>query len=252
MHADRTLNLGDGRSITLWRGSQVGCYTCHRGPTESETNPNRRPVVQNAAASTATAPVALLLNAADPDNDPLVLRIVSQPDHGRVALDGNVATYHPEPGFAGDDRFAFAAWDGAVDSNLGVATVTRLASWFHYGVGYLGTGGLAPTLTVDGSPVLGTTVQLQLGNAAAGTAAGALLISGERASLVTPFGGLLLAEPTIVLPVAVLQGGSALPLPLPNQAALVGGALYFQDLLVDPGARYQVALSQGLCLTLGR
>jgi hypothetical protein len=252
MHDDRTLSLEDGRQITLWRGSQIGCYTCHLGPTNSDRNPNARPVVQPAAATTATTPVELLLSASDPNGNPLTLRVVSQPNHGRVSLNGTLAIYYPEPGFAGEDPFTFAAFDGSIDSNLGVATVTREATWFNYGVGYAGTGGVVPGIALDASPVLGNTVNLQIGNAAAVSAAGALLVSEERAALVTPFGGLLLTEPFLALPVVVPVGGTSLPVMIPDQASLIGASLYFQDLLVDPGALYQVALSSGLCMTLGR
>jgi hypothetical protein len=39
-------------------------------------------------------------------------------------LNGNVATYFPEPGFAGTDTFTFAAYDGAKNSALATGTIT--------------------------------------------------------------------------------------------------------------------------------
>jgi hypothetical protein len=58
-------------------------------------------------------------------NEPAAtLRIVRQPQHGRVGLAGNVATYFPDAGFSGADSFGYAAFDGYADSNLGMVSVT--------------------------------------------------------------------------------------------------------------------------------
>lgn len=54
----------------------------------------------------------------------MTLRIVSQPSNGTVALNGKIATFFPDPGFVGADSFTFSAWDGFVDSNLGVVSLT--------------------------------------------------------------------------------------------------------------------------------
>jgi hypothetical protein len=122
--AERTLQTEFGTK-TFWRGARIGCYSCHSGPSDDERNPNRAPVVTNATLDVSTNSAATLtLAAADPDAGPPALRIVAQPAHGTVALDGARATYLPEPGFAGTDTFTFAAWDGALDSNLGAVTVT--------------------------------------------------------------------------------------------------------------------------------
>jgi hypothetical protein len=63
------------------------------------------------------------LQAQDPDGDPITLRIVSQPAHGTVALDGASARYFPGDGYVGADSFTFAAWDGSTDSNLGTVNI---------------------------------------------------------------------------------------------------------------------------------
>jgi len=117
--ADRTLQTDFGTKH-LWRGFQVGCYTCHQGPNNSSANPNHPPTVSDDSISTAAGfPVSVALQAHDADGNDLTIRIVSQPQHGTVALDGTQATFHPEPGFSGSDMFTFAAWDGSTDSNLG-------------------------------------------------------------------------------------------------------------------------------------
>ncbi|HEY2773262.1 MAG TPA: Ig-like domain-containing protein [Candidatus Binatia bacterium] len=120
---DRTIN-GEFGTKRLWAGFQVGCYTCHLGPHNDTANPNR-PAVATGDSVSAIAGVALKvpLVANDPDGDALALRIVSQPLHGTTGLEGTLATYIPEPGYAGADSFTFAAWDGSTDSNLATVTI---------------------------------------------------------------------------------------------------------------------------------
>jgi hypothetical protein len=111
---------------TFWRGARIGCYACHSGPTNTDqANPNHAATAQSVATDTSfEVPVQVALQASDLDADPLELRIVRQPAHGRVGLAGGVATYIPDRGFAGTDAFDFAAWDGQIDSNLGEVVVT--------------------------------------------------------------------------------------------------------------------------------
>jgi hypothetical protein len=121
--ADRVLS-GEFGTKTVWRGFQIGCYTCHLGPGNGDANPNRPAAVTNATVSTSVdTPVTMTLQAHDPDGDALALRIVSQPPHGTVGLNGTLADYFPEQGFTGTETFTFAAWDGSTDSNLGTITV---------------------------------------------------------------------------------------------------------------------------------
>ncbi|MBI3472495.1 MAG: cadherin-like domain-containing protein, partial [Candidatus Solibacter usitatus] len=91
-------------------------------------NPNKPPVVSNASAAVASGQSATIaLTASDADNNPLTVRIVSQPKGGTVALSRTTATYRANPDFEGADQFTYAAWDGAIDSNLGKVTVTVTA-----------------------------------------------------------------------------------------------------------------------------
>jgi hypothetical protein len=121
---DRTLNTPFGTRV-FWKGFQIGCYTCHSGPSSENGNPNAAPAVTNASAATAyETPVVLSLSASDANGDALALRVVRQPAHGTAGLAGRAATYIPEAGFAGTDVFTFAASDGSTDSNLGTATIT--------------------------------------------------------------------------------------------------------------------------------
>lgn len=124
--ADRTFSAFGTKN--WWRGFQVGCYNCHRGPTSDDASSNRPAVVSNVSVNAvAGQPVTVQLPATDADNNPLTLRIVAQPRHGTVALNGRAATYHPEPDFVGNDSFTFAAWDGSTDSNLGTVSLTVTA-----------------------------------------------------------------------------------------------------------------------------
>jgi hypothetical protein len=122
--ADRTFNTEMGTKV-FWQGFQIGCYTCHNGPTSENTNPNHAAVVTDASATTLpNTPVAVSLTATDADGNALTLRIVSQSAHGTVGLAGATATYFPDTGYVGSDSFTFAAWDGSTDSNLGTVRLT--------------------------------------------------------------------------------------------------------------------------------
>ena len=130
MQAPRTLN-----GQVLFKGAIVGCYLCHNGPS-GDGNPIAAPVVSNVSASTtAGLAVAMTLPVSGAN---ATLRIISQPAHGTVGLNGAVATYFPEAGFAGTDVFTFAAYNGSRNSALATGTIT---------VG--GGGPVAPVITTQ-------------------------------------------------------------------------------------------------------
>lgn len=134
---------------TFWKGFKIGCYDCHLGPDRSDPNPNRAPVASDAsAATTAGASVPVTLVATDPDHNPLVLRIVSQPSHGTAALAGTVAIYFPDASYVGADSFTFAANDGSTDSNLATVSLTIGLSPCT-----LTCGATVPSVAAFGSPV---------------------------------------------------------------------------------------------------
>ncbi|MEZ5293149.1 MAG: Ig-like domain-containing protein [Vicinamibacterales bacterium] len=121
----RTFSARTMFNRAFFKGQQVGCYTCHRGPTSDDTNPNRAPVATSLNVATAQdVPVPLTLTATDADGNTLTYRIVSQPANGTVGLNGTAATYYPFDAFTGNDTFTYAAWDGSTDSNLATVTVT--------------------------------------------------------------------------------------------------------------------------------
>ena len=134
--ADRTISAFGTK--TFWRGFQIGCYTCHNGPDGDSKNKNSAPVVVDSSVAAVTnTPVAILLKASDANGDALVLRIVSQAQHGTVGLIGTTATYYPDAGYSGNDSFTFAANDGQTDSNLGKVLI--------------GTGVIAPPTDFGGA-----------------------------------------------------------------------------------------------------
>ena len=125
--ADRAIT-GDFGTKSFWRGFQIGCYTCHNGPSTDAVNPNHPAVAVSTSARTIQdARVQIPLSASDADGNALLLRVVSQPGHGTAALVDRTATYYPEPGFTGSDAFTFTAWDGSTDSNLATVAIDVIA-----------------------------------------------------------------------------------------------------------------------------
>jgi len=119
---DRTLNAFGTKHF--WKGFQISCYTCHRGPSSDDANSNSPAQVDSLQVSTpGEQPVTLTLTGRDANSNPLTWRIANQPQHGRVGLTNNLAVYIPQPGFSGSDQFTFAAWDGSTDSNLATGRV---------------------------------------------------------------------------------------------------------------------------------
>jgi PKD repeat protein len=115
--SNRFVALGPGATATYVTKTYFGS-----GPPTAIVN--RPPVAQDVAASTHTGtPTQVTLAATDPDGDPLTYSAVSQPLHGTVSLTAVVATYTPNPRFAGADSFTYRANDGKIDSNLATVTI---------------------------------------------------------------------------------------------------------------------------------
>jgi hypothetical protein len=124
MQANRALSVSmDGTPISFptYKGAEVGCYNCHNGPFESDANTAANPVAFSFATNTLNhQALSFVLPVSGAG---AAARIISQPAHGSLGLSNNVATYFPEPGFAGTDKFTFAAWNGAKNSLLATGTV---------------------------------------------------------------------------------------------------------------------------------
>jgi hypothetical protein len=98
------------------RGMEIGCYDCHDGIDTSRTTSRVRPTVAGGTLAVPVdtpTPVTLTASGTTPK-----VRIVDQPQHGSVAVNGLVATYFPDPGYQGPDSFTYLASDagGYVDS----------------------------------------------------------------------------------------------------------------------------------------
>ncbi|MEE2886565.1 MAG: hypothetical protein VX951_03950 [Planctomycetota bacterium] len=117
----------------------------------------------------------------------------------------------------------------------------------NYGTGLAGTNGV-PTLTTSAPPVFGKSIGL-LGSNSSGVAASGLLITGLQSISVPFLGGMLLADTTILTPVAVPVAGFSLPVTIPTLAC--GLSVYLQALQLDQAAVAGVSMSPGLRLVPG-
>ena len=122
----------------------------------------------------------------------------------------------------------------------------------NYASGVAGTNGV-PTLTTSAPPVIGTSIDLQIGNCS-GTTTTVLLLTG-LSSAVDPFtgysGNILVAQPTVTALYPVPPAGTTLTFAIPNSPLLRGLAVPAQTLVIDAGAPFGVALSRGLMVLLG-
>lgn len=107
----------DGQSF--WRGRRIGCYECHNGSGGGGDQPAAPTATSRTAATTVNQPVEIGLTASA-----ALLRVVSQPERGMVAINGNTATYYPAAGFVGAETFTFCSDSGFRESALATVTVT--------------------------------------------------------------------------------------------------------------------------------
>ena len=67
----------------------------------------------------------VLFNDSDPDGDPLIAILQSDPANGRLTLGSDgLFTYRPHDGFTGVDVFTYVAHDGQADSNVATVAIT--------------------------------------------------------------------------------------------------------------------------------
>lgn len=153
-------------------------------------------------------------------------------------------------GYAAGDTF-IRRTSGPLSYDMGFRTwVGAPAFQVNYGTGHPGTGGV-PSLRVAAVPRLGTTIDLLVGNSTAATVPALLLVGTARASLPTPFGGTLLVQIAVQLPLTVPAAGAVVPLALPDLPSLCGDFFDLQAVLADPGASHGVAFTRGLELVVG-
>jgi hypothetical protein len=85
-------------------------------------------------ASTSTNGVSLTLNNIDPENDPLLMTLVANPQHGSVVGVPPTITYLPSNGYTGPDSFRYYVSDGEFKSNEATVTlnITTQINYFNY------------------------------------------------------------------------------------------------------------------------
>ena len=69
-------------------------------------------------------PLAIELTGADPDGDPLIYLVVTQPSHGSVSGEAPFLTYTARQNYKGNDSFTFKVNDGTLDSAAATVTIT--------------------------------------------------------------------------------------------------------------------------------
>lgn len=124
------------------------------------------------------------------------------------------------------------------------------ASWWTYGSGWPGTGGV-PALTLSDAPVLGATVTLEVANSSGTGVAGLLFVGLQSANLITNKGGTLLVLSAFEFPLTLPASGLSLPVAIPTLPALCGLTAFAQVLQADPGASKGVSFTPGLGLMFG-
>ncbi len=97
-----------------------------------------------------------ILSANDPDRDPLVFSIITQPNNGSVIIKNDSLgsfTYTPLNGFTGVDSFLFSASDGALSSNE--ATVNIIVNEI--------SGTIQGTITnaINGNPISNVNISIK-------------------------------------------------------------------------------------------
>jgi len=170
---------------------------------------------------------------------------------GSAAVDAGTAQLAPDDDLPGQQRPAGAGFDiGAFES------LACYGSQSGYGAGLAGSGGVLPTLALNGCPDLGTSPSLVLAGGLGG--APALLLLGTAAESLPKWGGTLLVAPTlsVLLPLSGPAGvpgagGATLVVHVPALPSLVGQSARLQLLVADAGAPAGVALSAGLLLQPG-
>jgi len=125
------------------------------------------------------------------------------------------------------------------------------ASWSNYGAGFPGTLGV-PTLTASADPVLGTTIDVDVGNSLGSATLGVVLAGFTDASIPTSKGGTLLVDQLfLVLGLPLAADGIALAAEIPADPAYCGLEVYAQVLELDDGALKGLSFTAGLELVLG-
>ncbi len=125
------------------------------------------------------------------------------------------------------------------------------ATWSNYGAGWAGTNGV-PSLTLSSPPVLGTTIDIQMGNAS-GTDANSCFVYGfDDTPMMSGFGGMWMVDVIGIVPFhPIPAGGLNEPYAVPDLIELCGVEMFAQLVQADPGASQGVSFSEGLRVVFG-
>ncbi len=143
------------------------------------------------------------------------------------------------------DTTALSVWDLSFETFVGMA-----ASWRNYGTGHAGTNGI-PTLTTTASPILGTTIDLDVANSSNSASTGLMLVGFRSVNLPTPVGGNLLVQFDAAVSLSLPAGGLRISQAIPNQPNLCGLSVFWQAIQMDAGGSFGVSFTPGLELVLG-
>ena len=89
------------------------------------TSSNQAPVASGQSVSiVADTASSLILQASDPDNDPLTWTLTALPANGALSGAAPNLTYTPNPGYTGADAFRFMVHDGVLNSNEATVAIT--------------------------------------------------------------------------------------------------------------------------------
>jgi hypothetical protein len=163
--------------------------------TGSSSPANQPPSAAGQSISTSEdTPAAIVLEAADPDGNPLSYSVVTGPAHGSLSGSAPNLSYQPASNYNGPDSFTFRASDGLADSNLATASISVLpvndapaAANNSY------TLQAGATLTLSAPGVLGNDTDVDSAALTAvlvtGPAHGALSLSTDGSFVYTPAAG---------------------------------------------------------------
>ncbi len=163
---------------------------------------------------------------------------------GSLALDGSYVTFY-------SDATNLVAGDTNGANDIFVHHVCLPASWSNYGTGFPGTLGV-PSLTAQGDPVLGATLDVDVGNSTSTSTLAYLLVGYSEAATPLRKGGELLVIPVFTIVIALPPSGTTVSEDIEDDEALCGLEFFAQTFLLDAGAAKGQATSAGLKLILGR
>lgn len=153
---------------------------------------------------------------------------------------------------SGDTAVCTAPFDDDAGSNSGSAYAFVICGTLaQYGAGLAGSGGFVPTMTGNGCPRLGETIDIEI-TGGLGGAQGCMLFGFQQLSFPL-FGGTVLVNPLVCLTHSLGGAGAGngtrtFSLTIPVKIDYVGQDFYFQSLYIDAGAVQGASFTNGVNL----